>query len=123
MVLGGLLAVAPTAVGAAPISQQPFSAYGSGAAQVVVALGLGDTQVANVIAANSGGAVNSQGLNAPVANEFGINVAPPQPGRNALGRGTGLEAGLVTPDPQPTTLNQLLLSGVAVATCRPPATW
>ena len=121
MLLGGLLAVSSAPVGAAPLSGQPFAAYGSGAAAVVEALGLGSTQVANVIAANSGGAVNSQGLNSPFINEFGINVAPPTPGKNALGRGTGLEAGLVTPDPQQTTLNQILLEGVAVATAPPPS--
>jgi hypothetical protein len=107
-------------VGAAPISGQPFAAYGSGAAVVLEALGLGTTQVAGVIAANSGGGVNSQGLNAPLINEFGINVAPATPGKNALGRGTGLEVGLVTAEPQQSTLNQLLLSGVAIATAPPP---
>ena len=122
MVLGGLLAVSPAPpVAAAPVSQQPFAAYGSGAAAVVEALGLGNTQVANVIVANSGGGVNSQGLNGPLVNEFGINVAPATPGKNALGRGTGVEAGLVTPDPQNATLNQLLLEGLAIATAPPPS--
>ena len=122
MVLGGLLAVSPAPpVAAAPVSQQPFAAYGSGAAAVVEALGLGSTQVANVIVANSGGGVNSQGLNGPLVNEFGINVAPATPGKNALGRGTGVEAGLVTPDPQQATLNQALLQGLAVATAPPPS--
>ncbi|HEX2048147.1 MAG TPA: hypothetical protein VHF27_10300 [Acidimicrobiales bacterium] len=106
---------------AAPLTTQPFAAYGSGAAAVVEALGLGSTQVANVIAASSGGGVNSQGLNTPLVNEFGINVAPATPDKNALGRGTGLETGLVTPDPQATTLNQLLLEGVAIATAPPPS--
>jgi hypothetical protein len=120
MVLGGLLAVSPTAAGAAPISGQPFAAYGAGAAVVVKALGLGTTTVANVIAANSGGGVNSQGLNTPLINEYGINVAPPTPGKNALGRGTGLEVGLVTQEPQQSTVNQLLLTGLATATAPPP---
>ena len=121
MVLGGLLISSPAPVGAAPLSGQPFAAYGSGASVVVEALGLGTTTVANVIAASSGGAVNSAGLNTSVVNEFGINIAPATPGKNALGRGTGLEAGLATPDPQQTTVNQLLLSGLAVATAPPPS--
>jgi len=120
MVLGGLLAFSPSPVSAAPLSGQPFSAYGSGAATITEALQLGETTVANAEAAFSGGAVNSQGLNAPIVNEFGINVAPPTPGKNALGRGTGLEVGLVTPSEQQTTLNQLLLTGLAVATAPPP---
>ena len=121
MVLGGLLAASPLAVSAAPLSGQPFSAYGSGAAVITEALQVGSTTIANSEAAFSGGVVNSQGLNAPVANELGINVAPATPGKNALGRGTGLELGLVTADPQPTTLNQILLTGLAVATAPPPS--
>ncbi len=121
MVLGGLLAASPLAVSAAPLSGQPFAAYGSGAALITEALQLGSTTIANTEAALSGGAVNSQGLNTPIVNELGVNVAPATPGKNALGRGTGLELGLVTADPQPTTLNQLLLTGLAVATAPPPS--
>jgi hypothetical protein len=121
MVVGGLLAVSPTPVAAAPVSGQPFAAYGSGAAVITEALGLGATTVANVEAASSGGGVNSAGLNTPLINEFGVNIAPATPGKNALGRGTGVEVGLVTPDPQQQTVNQLLLSGLAVATAPPPS--
>jgi hypothetical protein len=119
--LGGLLAASPASVSAAPLSGQPFSAYGSGAAVITNALTLGTTTVANTEAAFSGGVVNSQGLNAPIANELGINVAPVTAGKNALGRGTGLELGVVTATPQPTTLNQVLLSALAVATAPPPS--
>ncbi|MEO7836964.1 MAG: hypothetical protein ABIS21_04925 [Acidimicrobiales bacterium] len=119
--VGGLLAASPASVSAAPLSGQPFSAYGSGAAVITNALTLGTTTVANTEAAFSGGAVNSQGLNAPITNELGINVAPVTAGKNALGRGTGLELGLVTATPQPTTLNQLLLTALAVATAPPPS--
>lgn len=121
MVLGGLLAVSPMSVGAAPISGQAFAAYGSGNALVVEALSLGADQVAGVYAASSGGGVNSAGLNTPVFNEFGFNIAPATPGRNAVGRGTGLEAGLLTPDPQPDTVNQALLAGLAIAFAPPPS--
>lgn len=119
--LGGLLATFPVSAGAAPVSGQPFAAYGSGAAVITKALQLGTTTVANAEAAFSGGAVNSQGLVTPVQNEFGINVAPPTPGKNALGRGTGLEAGLLLNDAQQqATANQVLLTGLAVATAPPP---
>jgi hypothetical protein len=108
-------------VNAAPLSGQPFAAYGSGAGVITNALTLGTTTVANTEAAFSGGAVNSQGLNTPVVNELGINVAPVTAGKNALGRGTGLELGLVTATPQPTTLNQILLSALAIADAPPPS--
>jgi hypothetical protein len=121
MVLGGLLAVSPAPVSAAPLSGQPFAAYGSGAGVISNALTLGTTTVANTEAAFSGGIVNSQGINTPVTNELGINIAPTNPGKNAVGRGTGLELGLVTATPQPTTLNQLLLSALAIADAPPPS--
>jgi hypothetical protein len=121
MVLGGLLAVSPAPVSAAPLSGQPFAAYGSGAAVITNALQLGSTSIANAEAAFSGGAVNSQGLTTAITNELGINVAAPTAGKNALGRGTGLEAGLATTNPQPNTLNQVLVSGLATATAPPPS--
>ncbi|MDQ6727370.1 MAG: hypothetical protein M3066_14565 [Actinomycetota bacterium] len=119
-VMGGMLAFSSTPVSAAPVSGQPISAYGSGAAVITKALQVGNTSIANAEAAFSGGAVASGGLNSPVTNEFGINVAPPSPGKNALGRGTGLELGLVNANPQPTTLNQALLSGLTTASAPPP---
>lgn len=122
MVVGGLLAGSSGPVGAAPVSGQRFSAYGSGAAIIAKALDLGASSVANAEIAFSGGAVNSQGLGTPVVNEFGVNVAPPSPGKNAIGRGTGLEAGLITNDPQQSILNQVLLTALASATAAPPST-
>lgn len=121
MVSGALLVTAPVTAGAAPISGQAFAAYGSGAAVITKALQLGTTTIANAEAAFSGGVVNSQGLGAPVTNEFGINIQPATPGKNAFGRGTGLETGLVTSDPQQATLNQILLSGLATAAAPPPS--
>jgi hypothetical protein len=121
MVVGAVLATSAVPVGAAPLSGQSFSAYGSGAAVITKALQLGTTTVANAEAAFSGGSVNSQGLNTAVQNEFGINVQPVTAGKNAFGRGTGLEVGLLTNDPQQATLNQLLLSGLATATAPPPS--
>lgn len=89
---------------------------------ITKALALGNTTIANAEAAFSGGAVNSQGLNSPVTNEFGINVSPALPGKNAVGRGTGLEVGLATSSAQQTTLNQILLTGLALADAPPPST-
>ena len=119
MVLGGLLTSFPSAAQAAPVSGQAFAAYGSGDAIVTKALSVGTTQIANAAVAASGGAVNSGGLNTPLVNEIGTNIAPAIPDKNALGRGTGAEVGLVTADPQTSTLNQLLLSGLAIATAPP----
>jgi len=120
MVVGGLLATSPIApAGAAPLSGQAFAAYGSGDALVTKALGIGTTQVGNVSVAASGGGVNSGGLTTPLVNELGTNISTATPDKNALGRGTGAEVGLVTADPQSTTLNQLLLSGLAIATAPP----
>ncbi|MDQ2826744.1 MAG: hypothetical protein M3Y04_07280 [Actinomycetota bacterium] len=120
-IMGGMLAFSSSPVSAAPVSGQPFTAYGSGAAVITKALQLGNTSIANAEAAFSGGAVSTGGLNSPVTNEFGINVAGAAGGKNAIGRGTGLEVGLVNANPQPTTLNQVLLSAVATATAPPPS--
>ncbi len=106
--------------GQVPLSQQPFAAIGDGTAVSLNALALGDTTVAGLHAAFSGGAVNSAGLTATVNDEFGQAVSPPQPGKNAYGRGTGLEAGLVVPSVQDVDVNQLLLSGLAQASAPPP---
>ncbi len=121
MVVGGLLAGSSAPVAAAPLSGQPFAAYGSGAGVITNALTFGTTTVANTEAAFSGGVVNSQGLTTAITNELGISVAPVTAGKNALGRGTGLELGLVTATPQPTTLNQVLLTALAVADAPPPS--
>lgn len=120
VVMGGLLVGSPAPVAAAPVSGQAFGAYGSGAAVITKALQLGNTAITNAEAAFSGGAVNSGGINRPITNEFGINVAPAT-AKNAVGRGTGLEIGLVNANPQPTTLNQALLSGLATAFAPPPS--
>jgi hypothetical protein len=102
------------------LSQQPFAAFGTGTAIALDALTLGDTTVAGLHAARSGGAVNSAGLTGPVIDEFGENVSPALPDKNAYGRGTGLEAGLVVPAQQGVDVNQLLLSGLAQASAPPP---
>ncbi len=120
VVMGGLLVGSPAPVAAAPVSGQPFGAYGSGAAVITKALQLGNTSIANAEAAFSGGVVNSGGITVPVTNEFGVNVSPAVAGRNAVGRGTGVEVGLINANPQPTTLNQALLSGLATAVAPPP---
>jgi hypothetical protein len=114
-----LIASSPPASGQL-LSQQPFAAYGDGTAVSLNALALGDTTVAGVHAAFSGGAVNSAGLSATVNDEFGQAVAPPLPGKNAYGRGTGLEAGLVVPSVQDVDVNQILLTGLAQASAPPP---
>ena len=65
--------------------------------------------------------VNSTGLNGTVNNQFGQAVGPPQPGKNAYGRGAGVEVGLLTPTVQAVDLNQIKLTQVAEANAAPPS--
>ena len=65
--------------------------------------------------------VNSTGLNGTVNNQFGQAVGPPQPGKNAYGRGTGAEIGLLTPTVQAVDINQIKLAQLAEATAAPPS--
>ena len=121
MVLGSLLASSSTPAGA-QLSAQPFTAYGSGDAIALNALALGPTQLAGLRVAASGGSVNSgPGGLTPIINEFNQNVAPARPDRNAYGRGTAIEAGVLTETPQTVDLNQLILSGLAEAFAPPPS--
>ena len=104
----------------AAVSDQLFAGYGSGATLSVNALQIGTTQALNVQAAAAGQSMHSQGLpDAGLFNELGYIV---QRGgladRNAFGRGTGLELGLVTPVPNPDP-NQVLLAGLAEAAAPP----
>ena len=111
MVVGGLLAVAPLPASAQ--ATQTYAAYGSGDSVALNALTLGNTTVANLRAATSGGAVNTGGLQG-ITNELGQNVVPTNAGKNAYGRGAGLEAGLITTTPQSNTdLNQIIASSLA----------
>lgn len=114
------------AVSAGPVSAQAnqvFSAHSTGTAVTTNVLRVGvppnDQTVGGVHAARAANAVKSTGLTA-IVDELGQNVTPSLPGKNAYGRGTGLEAGLVVPGTQQTTANQILLSGLAEASAPPP---
>jgi len=122
VVASAMLATSPVRV-EAQLATQPFSAYGNASAVALNALTVGSTTVANTQAANSGGVVNSGGLSGPVNNQFGQAVYPAgaATGRNAYGRGSGLEVGVLTATPQPTNLNQILLTQVAEASAPPPS--
>ncbi|MGH3849976.1 MAG: hypothetical protein ACRDRT_09780, partial [Pseudonocardiaceae bacterium] len=120
-VTSGLLVSAGAPVGAQAVSEQPFSAYGTGSVVALNALQLGNTQVAGTQAAFSGGSVNSAGLGGAIVSEFGQAVQPAGLGKNSYGRGAGLELGLVTPAPQTVDVNQLNLAGRAEATAAPPS--
>jgi hypothetical protein len=122
MVLGGLLATTATPA-SAQAALGPFTAYGNGEAISLTALPLGANQLAGLRVAASGGSVNSNatGLTG-ITNEFGQNVGPTRADRNAYGRGTAIEAGVLTPVAQPDVdLNQLILSGLAEAYAPPPS--
>ncbi len=107
----------------AQLSTQPFTAYGAGDAIALNALSLGTSQVAGLRVAASGGSVNSgpAGLTTPITNEYNQNVQPAKPDKNAYGRGTAIEAGVLTSTPQTVDLNQLILSGLAEAYAPPPS--
>jgi LPXTG-motif cell wall-anchored protein len=117
-----LAALAGTAtVGAqVPVTDQAFAGYGSGAAVSANVLQLGATQTLNVQQAAAGQSTNSQGLpDEGLFNELGYVVQPQGiSDRNAFGRGTGAELGLVTPVPNPDP-NQILLAGLAEAAAPP----
>jgi len=122
MMFGGLLATSATPAVAQTFTAQPFTAYGQGDAIALNALALGTTTLAGARIAASGGSVNSAagGLTA-VTNEFGQNVGPARADKNAYGRGTAIEAGVLTANPQTVDLNQLILTGLAEAFAPPPS--
>lgn len=112
--VAALAGTASVPAGAQAVTDQPFGGYGSGATLSVNVLGLLNTQVLNLQAASAGQSTNSEGLPAGgLVNELGYAIQPPGiSDRNAYGRGTGLEVGVLTPDPN-TNTNQILLSGLA----------
>ena len=86
MVLGGLLASAATPASAQTGGLAPFAAYGNGEAIALNALTLGTSQLAGLRVAASGGSVNSNATGlTPITNEFGQNVGPARPDKNAYG--------------------------------------
>lgn len=120
VVTGSLLVFSPVSPANAQLSTQPFAAYGSGTAVALNAATLGTTTVANVQAAHSGGSVDSTGLTETLNDQFGQVVQPALPDKNAYGRGSGVEVGLLTANPQPTNVNQLILTQIAEAAAPPP---
>lgn len=113
------MAVAP-ASGQTP-SDQPFSGFGSGTVIGLNALGLGSNIVANVQAAHSSGAVASQGLNSPGVDELGQNINPARAGKDAYGKGAGVEVGLLQGSIQQVDTNNLILKQLAQADAPPPS--
>ena len=118
--VAALAGTAMVPAGADHLDDQLFAGYGSGATLSVNALQLGQTQALNIQAAAAGQSMSSQGLPAGgIFNELGYIVQRQGiADRNAFGRGTGLELGLLTPDPNPDP-NQLLLAGLAEAAAPP----
>ena len=118
--LAALAGTATVPAGAQTVTDQLFAGYGSGATLSVNVLQLGQTQALNIQAAAAGQSMSSQGLPADgIFNELGYVVQRPDlEDFNAFGRGTGLELGLLTPDPNPDP-NQLLLAGLAEAAAPP----
>ncbi len=122
MVLGGLLASTTTPALGQALSTTPFSAYGAGDALALNLLSLPPTQLAGLRVAASAGTVSSAATGVPaVVNEFGQNEAPARADRNAYGRGSAIEAGILTQAPQTSDFNQIILSGLAEAFAPPPS--
>lgn len=101
-------------------TEQQFGGYGSGTVIGLNALGVGSTITANVQAAHSAGAVNSKGLTTSTNDELGQNVNPPKPTKQAYGRGSGVEVGLLTGAIQGVDVNQVVLTQIAEADAPPP---
>jgi len=119
IVLAGTWTFGAGAPAALPVTDQAFSAFGTGTIVGVNVLRLGNVQALNAQVGFAGQAVNSKGLAAGVKNELGYAAQPAQPGKNAYGRGTGLEVGLLTPHPADPDPNQILLAGLAEALAPP----
>ena len=110
--------VNPSKVVAQPVSSQAFSAFGTGTVLGVNVLRLGSTQAVNAQVGFAGQSVSSTGLSSPIMNELGYAAQPSQPGKNAYGRGSGLEVGLLRPTPSQDQ-NQIILAGLAQASAPP----
>ncbi|MDQ6838049.1 MAG: hypothetical protein M3137_06865 [Actinomycetota bacterium] len=117
---GALIAIPAAPAGAAPLADQQFAAYGTGTVISSNVLTLGTTTTGAVRAAVAGQSVDSTGLGTALTDELGQNIQPALAAKNAYGRGTGLEVGLVVPADQQADVNQLLLSGLAEAAAPPP---
>ena len=100
-------------------STAPFAAHGSGAAIVFDVLRTGELQGFNLKTAFAGQVVNSLGLGAPTLTESDIAVQPIRRGSQVFARGSGAEAGVLTPVPGIPDPNQVVLSAVAEALAPP----
>ena len=105
--------------GAQPVSDQAFSAYGTGTVLGLNVLRLGSVQTLNAQVAFAGQAMNSKGLGSATTNELGYIAQPSQPTKTSYGRGTGLEIGVLTPHPSNPNPNQILLAGLAQSSAPP----
>jgi hypothetical protein len=113
--------VAPGPPAAAQFPEQRFAAYGTGSAASLQALRTGETEGLNLQVGFAGHSVNGVGLGAPIFNELDIAVQPALPGSHAYGRGSGLEAGVLTAVQGVPNPNQVVLAGLADAAAPPPS--
>ncbi len=122
-----LLAVAvaaPAASAQTPFDQATFDAYATGTAVHVSGLTQGSvadggTRVLNADVAFSGATTDTGGLADAQSNEMGVQVQPAEQGKNAYGRGSGLELGGGVDVPG--AVNQAILASKAEAAA-PPST-
>ena len=119
MAVASMSTVGVGAAGAQPVSDQAFSAYGTGTVVGLNVLRLGNVQVLNAQVGFAGQAMNSKGLGTATTNELGYIAQPSQPSKTSYGRGAGLEIGLLTPHPSNPDPNQILLAGLAQSSAPP----
>lgn len=129
LVAGALLAAAAwspwvgtdAARAVTPPAEPPalFASYGTGSSLSLRLLEVAADQAVTVESTFVGQSINSLSLGAPILNEFDTAVQPALRGRNAYGRGAGLEVGILTPAEAIPDANQILLAGLAEAAAPP----
>ena len=123
VVASAMLVTSPVRV-EAQLSTQPFAAYGNAAAVALNALGARhDSRWRTPRWPTPAGVVNSTGLDGTVNNQFDqAGPAGAARGKNAYGRGSGVEVGLLTPTvPARRTSTRSGSTAVAEANAAPPS--
>ena len=118
LTLVGLTSAAP-ALAQVPAASANYSGFATADIVHAGALTTGPTTLADVEAAFSGSAVNSQGLNNNIVDTDLADqplVQAAAGGENSGGRGSGVEVGVAPPAP---LTNQIILSQLATATAPP----
>jgi hypothetical protein len=119
--LAALTGIAATGAGAQTTASGPFGGYSTGTVLHADALqaAVAGPRVVDGEVAFSGASALSTGLGTAINNEMNEPVQPVAAGKNAYGRGSGLELGLGTTTPNNPDANQAIAAGLAEATAPP----